>query len=342
MGDAAMMNYFYIALRAVAAGCWIAVPCSGASGGETAPQVDAVLISGAAFTMGTPLKSNEPEYHKNEAPLKVSVKSFRIGKFPVTAEQMSAFLNSEAAQKAGPESLYYHKDVGQYRSSPIVVSDRGIYVPREGAELAPANQVTWKGAVLFCRWLSDQTGKIYRLPSEAEWELAARGAEGRKWPWGDKDPDPKYGERYQRGTTILEALSELPSDLRGKPRPYDIWPKSAVGSHPANATKDGIHDLLSYNYHGEWCANRYFDQPTAEQATDTTADLDNLRPRRVLRGTDVISYPSGPKLLRGTEYGYRTHYGRPWSRIGISPDPLQGQPQGFRVVEEFVESRNAP
>ena len=303
--------------------CLLAVPCLGAPPDKPAPldqpvpQIATVPIPGATFTMGTPLEKGAPGYYADEAPVRVRVKSFRIGKFPVTATQICAFLNSEQAPQTNRGTLY-HKDMGEDNYSTIVLTDEGKFVPRKNAEEAPADTMTWKGAVLFCRWLSDQTGKEFRLPSEAEWELAAGGAEKRPWPWGDEDPGPRHGERYS-GRGGYSATT------------------GAVGSHPANATPEGVHDLLAY-YSGEWCANKYRANPTADQATDTRADPGDLS-RRVARGKFTRSYQRGGLYSFIGRYGWQSSRGRPWTRFRYRPIRVAGYGGsfggycGFRVVE---------
>jgi formylglycine-generating enzyme required for sulfatase activity len=131
----------------ITAGVWVLslVPLDSERGEEPA-QSEMVLIEGATFTMGTPIKEKlNPKYHHDEAPLEVTVKSFQIGKYPVTAEQMCAFLNSPADQAQDRESLYNHQNIGEYVYSTIMLHKDGRYVPRPGAAKAPANQVTWKG-----------------------------------------------------------------------------------------------------------------------------------------------------------------------------------------------------
>jgi len=277
--------------------------------------METILIKGARFTLGTPLKQGEPNYHADEAPKSVSVKDFRIGKFPVTARQMCHFLNSDEATRLDRSHLYSHADIGEFTYSIIALID-GKYVARAGAADAPANQVPWMGATLYCRWLSEETGKTFRLPSEAEWELAARGASGRKWPWGEGAPTGKHGPRYGAGQTLL------------------TWPRASVGSHPSNATPEGVHDLLGYVI-GEWCATKFFEHPSSEQLTDSSIDLEDKRTDRVVRGYYHRHYPTGGRLLRLTEYGWRNHLGRPWTRVGRHPvkAPRNAARYGFRVVE---------
>ncbi len=300
--------------------CLLTLVSHGASPEQPTLQMDTVLIRGASFTMGTPINKGEPEYHDDEAQRTVTIKDFRIGRFPVTSQQMCAFLNSAQAGKYDRRSLYNHEDIGEYRYSTIARSDDGRYLPRDGAADAPANQVTWLGAVLFCQWLSDESGKEYRLPSEAEWELAARGTEGRKWPWGDDAPSPEHGPRYGRSR-----------------RTGLTWPRTPVGSHPPNATPEGVHDMLAYII-GEWCANKYVAHPSPDQLTDSRVDLDDQRTKRVVRGYYHRYYPRGGPLLRLTEYGWRSHLGRPWTRVGCDPvnAARRAARHGLRVVEEVT------
>jgi formylglycine-generating enzyme required for sulfatase activity len=108
----------------------------------------------------------EHKYITREAPQrKVFVEEFEIGKYPVTNFEYQAFVQDTD-----------HKPPRHWE---------GDQYP-EGLGDHPVVNVSWHDAVAYCEWLSEKTGRSYRLPSEAEWEKAARGADGRQFPWGDE------------------------------------------------------------------------------------------------------------------------------------------------------------
>lgn len=95
----------------------------------------------------------------------------------------------------------------------------------------PVVAVSWHEATEYCNWLSQATGKNYRLPTEAEWERAGRGgAEGLAYPWGDAPPEtlPDYAKRWKAG-----------------PEPVGLYAPSAYGLYNLG---DNVH---------EWCADWY-------------------------------------------------------------------------------------
>lgn len=134
-------------------------------------EIPMELIRGGTYTIGTPIaKKADPEYHAGEAPSQVTIDDFEIGRMQITAGQFCAFLNSPWAAQFNKRILYSHHTIsGQSR---VIRLGSGLYAPGEAQENNPADQVTWYGAALYCKWLSDVTKKPYRLPSEAEWEVA--------------------------------------------------------------------------------------------------------------------------------------------------------------------------
>jgi formylglycine-generating enzyme required for sulfatase activity len=118
------------------------------------------------------------------------------------------------------------------------VRDTGGQMPRAFNEARfekpqqPVVAVTWFEAMAYCHWLTQKTGQLFRLPTEAEWERAVRaGSEGGLYPWGDESPDTF--ELYRSGWR-----DESPHE---------------VGLHPPN--RWGLHDLGD-NVH-EWCLDWY-------------------------------------------------------------------------------------
>ncbi len=199
----------------------------------------------------------------------------------------------------------------------------GRYVPRIGAERCPASQVTWCGAEAYCAWLSRELGHNFRLPTEAEWECAARGAELRLWPWGNE-------ESISLRTCASAQASPTPfydfRGLRWSYTPWDEqrpWVKAPVGSFPLGATPDGVYDMLGY-YAGQWCSDSYhgcFDR--AENNGDARQEASSMR---VVRGMYhvPVNYSSwqrsGLELLRvlipGDAKWPQYTSGRTWSRMG--------------------------
>jgi formylglycine-generating enzyme required for sulfatase activity len=128
----------------------------------------------------------------------VDVPSFELARTPVTNAQYGAFVDAEGA--AAP---------------PLLDAGDGL----------PVTFVDWHEAAAFCEWAGG------RLPTDAEWEKAARGTDGRRWPWGD-DED--------------QACAHVGAGIkRGAPEP--------VGSRPAGASPYGLLDMAGNVW--EWTAD---------------------------------------------------------------------------------------
>jgi formylglycine-generating enzyme required for sulfatase activity len=169
-----------------------------------------VQVPAGPFTMG----SND--FDVDEKPAHpVDLPAYQIDKYPVVNALFDAFIKATGFQ-TDPEKR------GESRSW------RNYFTPDKANH--PVVKVTWFDAKAFCEW----AGK--RLPTEAEWEKAARGTDGRNYPWGsDYDPS-KFNGRASgiRGTT-------------------------AVGSYPAGASPYGVLDMAGNVW--EWTADWYLPYP---------------------------------------------------------------------------------
>ncbi len=303
----------------------------------TPPRV--VRISGGIFKMGSPVvesKRGDKEYRAFEKPLHDElVADFELSPFLVTTEEYCEFLNDRKNRA--------------YLLAPIIVYDYSTiretvagYEPKYAAERCPAYPVTWKGATEYCNWLSMKTGIKYRLPTEAEWEFAARGEELRAWPWGDDEPQ----KEYRAGKNPVDIPFY---DLRGYRWMYKPWdenfpgPKAPVGSFPKGKTPDGIYDLLSY-HSGEWCSDvlkPYDGENPAGYTVETEGHMVSLDDDlRVIRGKSHVSLDRTTfrskasiwsKMLLGDGAVEVNTEGRSWSRSGGREKTGSAM---FRVVKE--------
>ena len=180
----------------------MAILCQGDRTQRASPPGWALIPSGW-FGMGSDRgQDNERPQHQ------VWVDAFYLSERQVTNREYSIFLEASGVRP------------------PPMWSDPNFSGPDQ-----PVVAVSWFDAVLYCEWLGRATGRRCRLPTEAEWERAARGGvEDKLFPWGDDPPQsrPGYGNRWQSG-----------------PEP--------VGQSPANAF--GVYDICE-NVH-EWCSDWY-------------------------------------------------------------------------------------
>ena len=153
---------------------------------------------------------------------------------------------------------------------------------KNSANNHPCTRVSWYQAVAFCRWLSDKLGYDVDLPTEYEWEVAARYPDGRYYPWGNEFDATKANTK-ESGIGATSAVGDIPD-----------------GKNPAL----GLYDLSGNVW--EWCRNKY----------DTPADIqvDGSNAIRALRGGSWGSghgvaraaYRNGDNPLnRSTDDGFR-------------------------------------
>ena len=142
--------------------------------GSTA-SIKMVAIPGGEFLMGSP--ENEPFREEDEGPQKkVKVSPFFMGEYEVTWDQFWAFYSETMSEGRTPPSKIYANntrediDAVSGPTPPFGAPDQGW-----GMGDRPAITMTHYSAETFCQWLTLKTGKKYRLPTEAEWEYAARG-----------------------------------------------------------------------------------------------------------------------------------------------------------------------
>jgi formylglycine-generating enzyme required for sulfatase activity/outer membrane protein assembly factor BamD (BamD/ComL family) len=196
--------------------------------------VEMVYVPAGKFWMGS--NDGAKWAQKGEKPAhEVFVEGFWIDRTPVTNEEYRHFVQATGHQK--PKHW------------------KGGRIPK-GKEAHPVVYVSWRDARAYCGWRSGQAGVVIRLPTEAEWEKAARGTHGWLYPWGDEF-DQKKCNSAERGAG-------------------DTWP---VGRYSRGDSPYGLADMAGNVW--EWTGSLY--KPYPYNAQDGREDL-KAGGRRVVRG----------------------------------------------------------
>ncbi len=219
-------------------------------GKDGAPMM---LISAGPFLMGSNdgLPNERPEHT-------VTVKSFYIDQYEVTAGRYQKFLELGKREMAVPAD----DDAGRS------LDDR------------PVVGVTWKEAVAYCTW----AGK--RLPTEAEWEKAARGTDGRRYPWGPMQPFVDIAN-YNRGLWVSESITLVPvgSGLEGMSVRHGLKEggKSPYGlAHMAGNAAEWVNDWYDREY--------YLTSPDTDPSGPKSGE------KRVIRGGSWADLPTALRV----------------------------------------------
>ncbi len=227
---------------------------------------DMVKIPAGPFLMGSS-DADTLAYNAEKPQHRLELPTYWIGKTPVTNAQFRPFVAGD-----GYTNQDYWTDVGwEWRE------EEGITAPCrwDDAEWNGADQpvvcVSWFEAVAYARWLSAQTGQALRLPTEAEWEKAARGPDGFIWPWGNT---------WKEGRCNTEEAG--------------IGTTTPVGSYPEGASPYGALDMAGNVW--EWTATRWTkDYPYAVE-DEWTAEYLAGEGGRMLRGG---SWFNEQRVVRG-------------------------------------------
>lgn len=170
---------------------------------ERGVEIRWVEVPAGAFLMGCD-PAQDPAADADEAPQHhVRLSAYQIGMHPVTVAQFAAFVDVTgyvtAAESRG-WSVAFTGDQFERVSGADWRHPRGLHSTIQTAH--PVVHVSWDDAAAFCRWASQTTGLAVRLPTEAEWEKAARGADRRRFPWGVAAP---IGSRCNIGKRTLDT-----------------------------------------------------------------------------------------------------------------------------------------
>jgi serine/threonine-protein kinase len=208
----------------------------------------AEIGDGMVYVPGGPFlaRGGSTEYGDEEDLRELILPDFAIAKYPVTFRQYLEFI--DALQESDPEQalarcprtalegrLAERDSEGRWRPIYELLMEgriREIYSDPESVWELPVVAVSWDDAGAWCEWATRRDEREIRLPSENEWEKAARGVDGRKFPWGDA-----YDATFANWSGSRPWFSQL----------------EPIGTYPMDESVYGVRDMCGGA--GNWCSN---------------------------------------------------------------------------------------
>jgi len=270
--------------------------------GSTAAEVD------AAFELCQKAYSNCPRaWFENEQPRhEVDLPAFWIGKTEVTNAQYRPFVEAGGYR----DQVLWTAAGWEWRSANNVTQPSCWTDSAWNKPDYPVVCVAWYEALAYTRWLGRETGLAVRLPTTAEWEAAARGADARAWPWGNQAPD---GSRLN----FCDKNCQYNWKDSGVDDRYATT--APVGSYPAGASPYDALDMAGNVW--EWTS-------TLWGGCDSTPRFGY--PYRPDDGREKLE-DSGCRVVRGGAWDLQLAIARPAQWSGFIPD-VRGLSLGLRVV----------
>jgi len=263
----------------------------GITGTRSADGMVMVHVPGGTFQMGS--DASDTGAYEDEFPQhSVTLDEFWIDQTEVTNAQFAAFLNEQGNQTEGGATWLELESVDC-----LIEQIDGEYRSKSGYADHPVIEVSWYGAVAYCAWAEA------RLPTEAEWEYAARGLQGFIYPWGDD---------FECSRGNFDDETEIDDYVVPGGEGCDGYERTApVGSFPGGASWCNALDMAG-NVH-EWVADWYGGYPSEAQ-------------------TNPVGPTAGDrKVLRGGGWYYDQRYVRAANRKYYAPNGRYGH-VGFRCV----------
>lgn len=261
----------------------VSVPSNESSNQVEKLPENMVFVKGGNFTMGCTAEQGSDCSSDEKPTHQVTLRDFYLGKHEVTVQEFKAFIDASSyrtdADKEG-YSQVLNGTIWETKNGVNWRCDGSGYLRPSSDYNHPVIHVSWNDAVAYCNWLVQTTGKKYRLPTEAEWEYAARG--------GNLRQIFKYA-----GSNNLDDVGWY-SDNSGN-KTYGVGLKKANGL--------GLHDLSGNVW--EWCQDWFGEYSKSSQTNPTGAGSGSYR---VIRGGN---WNQGARYCRVS----KRHYCPPATRI---------------------------